>query len=118
MTKETYFEDGEGRKIELLLRRAGREDFIKRIQQSRGTKSELDFEIMKLAKHAQAITNTQQQDIDLIRAKEEVRELKAPYNEQTKLNKALTRYVALILEEDYGKDLGLDPQLEESEDSE
>jgi hypothetical protein len=63
------------------------------------SKTELDFELLKLTKHLQDITSTQQMDEEYQKAKEVLKELGAPYSEQRGQAKLRSRFIHLLLKE-------------------
>ena len=63
------------------------------------TTSELEFKLLQFAKYKEQIVSTRNADIDLQRAKDEVKELSAPYKEQLKDNELKSRFIALLLNE-------------------
>lgn len=63
------------------------------------TDKELEFELLQLAKHKEAIVTTRNEDQQLNSAKEVVKELNSPYVEQLKANKLKHRFIALLLAE-------------------
>ena len=63
------------------------------------TKSEIEFEILKLAKHTQDITSTKKMDEELNSAREALKELNAPYVEQSSHTKLRSRFLHLLLKE-------------------
>ena len=84
-------------KLERDLRREGREDFI---EQMRNAGVELlDSKLLGLAKHREAINDTQQNDEELRTAKAVASNLGAPYREQLTMNKKLTRFITLLRKE-------------------
>jgi hypothetical protein len=64
-------------------------------------KKELEFKLLELMKHSQAIDETKERDKDLIDAKNTYDEYKAPYTEQKSQNKKKQKMIYLIL-----KDMG------------
>lgn len=64
---------------------------------------DLNDNLLTLAKYAQEVITSQKADEALSKAKEEVKELNAPYKEALKANANKQRYVALLLEEKKGK---------------
>jgi hypothetical protein len=63
------------------------------------TKKELEFKLLELAKHAQEIVTTRNSDEELTDAKNVVKELSAPYNDQLKGNKLMSRFIHLLVKE-------------------
>lgn len=84
-------------KLERFLKREGREDFVTEMMAA--SPAQLDSKMLSLAKHREEIDNTRNADDELKKAKAEVRALGAPYRDQTKMNKKLTRFVALLMAE-------------------
>jgi hypothetical protein len=78
-------------------------DFIKK--HAHMTKEELEARVLDLAKTHQGILNTRNADTDLSKRREEVRDLSKGYNEQLRGNKNLTRYVSLLISENFGDEL-------------
>ena len=60
---------------------------------------ELEYKLLQLAKHREAITTTKNEDEELSSAKEVVKELDAPYKEQLKENNLKSRIMALLITE-------------------
>lgn len=87
-------------KLEKWLKNQGRQDFIDKIRNS--TNTQMEAEILKLAKHKQDIMSTKAKDEELKKARENVRGLNAPYAEQGRFNDKMTRFAALVLEEKGG----------------
>lgn len=84
-------------KLERYLKREGREDFV---TEMRGASSaQLDAKMLGLAKHREEIQNTQNGDEELKKAKQHAKNLGATYRDQSKMNKKLTRFVALMMQE-------------------
>lgn len=86
--------------LEKALIKDGRQDWIKEMRVAE--KDQLEFKLLNLAKHAQEITNTKNRDEELLKAKKHKSSLEAPYREQTKYNKKLSRFVSLLLIEEEG----------------
>lgn len=84
-------------KLERYLKREGREDFVTEMMGA--SPSELDAKMLKLAKEAEEIQDAQNNDEELREAKKEASNLGAPYRERKKMNKKLTRFVALMMQE-------------------
>lgn len=84
-------------KVEKYLKNQMRGDFVESVDSM--TREELDSKLLSLAKHRQDITNTMQRDEQLRDAKEEVKVLKAPYNEQKRMNEKMARYVSLVMQD-------------------
>ncbi len=63
------------------------------------TKKELEFKLLELAKHAQEIVTTRNDDEALTCAKNVVKDLNAPYNDQLKGNKLMARFIHLLVKE-------------------
>lgn len=63
------------------------------------TKSELEFKLLELAKHREELVTTEKEDEELQRAKDLIKELKAPYAEQNKHNKLKCRFIHLLIKE-------------------
>lgn len=84
-------------KIERALKNNGMADFISSVDSM--TKEELSNKLLNLAKHEQHIVSTMQRDDQLKDAKEKVKVLKQPYNEQRNMNKKMARYVGLVMED-------------------
>ena len=61
--------------------------------------SELEFKLLQLSKHREAIVTTRNNDEQLNDTKELLKELNAPYREQLSANKVKARFIALLLEE-------------------
>lgn len=66
---------------------------------------ELEFKLLELSKHMQEIITTQNGDEALQDAKDLVKELSAPYREQTAGNKLKQRFIHLLIK-DKKEDLG------------
>lgn len=62
-------------------------------------KKELEFRLLQLAKHAEEITTTRNNDQTLNECADELKELKAPYTEQMKGVKLKARIIHLLLKE-------------------
>lgn len=84
-------------KLEKYLKKQGRQDFIEQIDAADVT--QLDAKLLGLAKHAQEIANTKANDVALEDVKNEKKTLEQPYREQLQMNKKLSRYVALAMQE-------------------
>lgn len=84
-------------KLERYLRREGREDFVTEMHGA--SPQQLDSKMLSLAKHAEEIQTTRDDDQKLREAKSEVKVLAAPYNDQKKMNKKMNRFVALLMKE-------------------
>lgn len=82
-------------KLERYLKREGRDDFVTEMMGA--STQQLDAKMLSLAKHNEEITNTKNEDEELQQAKVKVKVLGAPYRDQTKMNKKLTRFVALLM---------------------
>lgn len=84
-------------KLERYLKREGREDFVTEMMGA--SPAQLDSKMLGLAKHREEIQNTKDNDEELKKAKAEAKNLGSPYNDQMKMNKKLTRFVALLMKE-------------------
>jgi hypothetical protein len=84
-------------KLERYLKREGRQDFVDEMH--RASPVQLDSRMLGLTKHREEIDTTRNNDEDLKKAKNEAKALGATYREQTKMNKKLTRLVALLMAE-------------------
>lgn len=84
-------------KLEKYLVKEGRKDFIDEIRAA--SPEQLDAKLLGLAKHDQEINNTKAKDADLQAAKDKAKELGAVYRDQLRMNKKLTRFVALVMKE-------------------
>lgn len=84
-------------KLERYLKREGREDFVTEMMGA--SPVQLDSKMLALAKHREEIDSTRNEDGDLKKAKNEAKMLGAPYRDQAKMNKKLTRFVALLMAE-------------------
>ena len=84
-------------KLEKFLKKEGRQDFIDEMRAADA--GQLEARLLGLAKHAQEITNTRDNDEELRKAKEHAKNLGAPYREQKKMNDKLARFVALMMQE-------------------
>lgn len=84
-------------KLEKYLKKEGRQDFVDEMMD--GDSERLNAKLLGLAKHRQEILNTRSEDGDLKKAKEEVKDLDAPYKEQLKMNEKLTRFVSLVMKD-------------------
>lgn len=60
---------------------------------------DLEFRIKGIAQHKQAVISTQNSDEELEKAKNEVKILNAPYNEQKRACDAKARFIGLLLQE-------------------
>lgn len=86
-------------KMERKLRKNGQQQFIDDI---RGMgESQLNDQILILAKHKQEIITAQKKDPDLRDAKDKVASLNYPYNKNKRANDEKARFVALILKDKY-----------------
>lgn len=63
------------------------------------TVSQLEFELLQLSKHKEDIVTSRNEDDELQRIKELVKELAAPYRESLKANTLKSRFIALLLKE-------------------
>jgi hypothetical protein len=63
---------------------------------------DLNFKLLQMAKHREEIITTRNEDAEYQAAKELVKEMSAPYNEQTRINKLKSRFIALLLKEERG----------------
>lgn len=87
-------------KLERYLKREGREDFVTEMQAA--SPVQLDAKMLGLAKYREEIQNTQNADEKLREAKRHASSLGAGYRDDIKMNKKLTRFVALLMQ-DKGK---------------
>ncbi len=85
-------------KLEKYLIKEGRKDFVIEMRQSDSPKRE--SKLLGLAKHKQELITLMSKDVALKTAKEIVKGLKAPYNEQKRMNDKLSRFVHLLSEEE------------------
>ena len=65
-------------------------------------KAALEQKLLQLAKHKEEIELARKDDEELESAKDKVKELSAPYREQTKFNKLKHKFVFLELLEKFG----------------
>lgn len=84
-------------KLERYLKREGREDFVTEMMAA--SPALLDSKMLGLAKYREEIQNTQNADEELKRVKQHAKTLGAPYRDDVKMNKKLTRFVALLMQE-------------------
>jgi len=63
------------------------------------TVKELEFKLLQLSNHREEIVTTKNDDDQYQSAKELVKEMAAPYNEQMKMNKIKSRFIHLLLKE-------------------
>lgn len=87
-------------KLEKFLIKEGRQDFLVQTQQA--STDQLKVKQLELAKHAQEIEDTKQNDEKLIEITEQKKVLEEPYKEQLKFNKKMARYVHIISKEKGG----------------
>ena len=66
-------------------------------------KAALEYKLLQLAKHKEEIELVRKEDEELESAKEKVKELSAPYREQSKFNKLKSKFIYLILSDKFGK---------------
>jgi hypothetical protein len=76
-------------------------DFVAKVQAM--SKSELEFEFRKLNVHREDIKATKAMDEELNKAREEVKELNAPYAEQLKSSNLMIEFIYLHIKETEGK---------------
>ena len=60
---------------------------------------ELEFKLLQLSEQREDIVTAEQEDNELLDAKELVKELAGPYRDSLKENKIKARFVALLLKE-------------------
>ena len=94
-------QDKEIIKLEKKLVRNFQTDFVTDVRKM--DKQELDRKLLDLAKYSQAIKSTMKIDDKLIDAKNTVSSLKRPYNEDIRGNNEKARFVALVMEEEFGE---------------
>lgn len=82
-------------KLEKYLRNQGRQDLVEVLREA--SPEELKRKLMEQAEHEQAIIDTKNNDDELKEAKEHARSLGAVYNEQVRMNKKISRFVHLLL---------------------
>jgi hypothetical protein len=91
-------EERELEKLRKYFRKEGRDTMLEELQHEGESARNLRF--TNLAKHAQAIIETQDRDEELNSLKDKVKELNKPYNDQKNANKKLQRLVRLTMKED------------------
>lgn len=84
-------------KLERYLVREGRRDFIDEMRAALPV--QLDSKMLGLAKHREEIRNTKADDKELRAAAQLTKDLGAPYRDQLRMNEKLTRFVALLMNE-------------------
>jgi hypothetical protein len=82
-------------KIEKFLRNQGRQDLVETLRES--SPDALKRKLMEQAEHEQAIIDTKNNDEELKNAKDHARSLGSVYNEQIRMNKKISRFVHLLL---------------------
>lgn len=86
-------------KMERKLRKDGQQQFIDDLRAM--TESQLNEQILILAKHKQDIITAQKKDPDLRDAKNHVSSLNYPYNKNKRANDQKARFAALILKDKF-----------------
>ena len=61
--------------------------------------TDMEYKLLQLAKHKEDIISTKNADVALQSAKDEVKELNAPYKDQLKQNELKARFLALLIKE-------------------
>lgn len=87
-------------KLEKYLKRQGREELIRELRDL--SNDDRRGRLMKQAVYEQEIFDSKENDKDLKAAKEKARDLNAVYNENLRLNKKISRFIHLLIE-DSGK---------------
>jgi hypothetical protein len=87
-------------KLERYLNRQGRSELVQQLRNL--DNDDRRQRLMKQAVHEQEIQDTKQKDGDLKKAKDLARDLNATYTEQLRMNKKISRFIHLLIE-DSGK---------------
>lgn len=95
-------EDKEVIKLEkTLVHSRSQKEFVLEVR--RMSEVELGAKLLELAKYAQAVETTRKSDEKLKTAKTLVKGLNKPYSDDLKYNKEKARFVALVMEEEFGE---------------
>jgi hypothetical protein len=96
-------EDKEIIGLEKKLKKRDQEGFLKETRDIAQNAVALKAKLSELSIYRHAIKTTMKLDDKLIEARAEVTKLKAPYTQDLKLNDEKSRFIALLLEENFGE---------------
>lgn len=85
-------------KLETYLVKNHRQDLINEVNRI-NSKEELEAKMLRVAKHAQEITDAQKEDEALQEAKQKAKDLNAPYAESKRMNAKIARFLSLKAKE-------------------